>query len=149
MTKASDLARNPVGVQVRSFYIAAFSSRLIGMAAMSLGAVVLYLGKKDSELYSRDSFTLYLLFALMFLVPGALYIVLSAFVVRRRRWAIICSFMLAMLDMTLLGVLFVTSWGSSDARVLCPLAGLFVVALAVMTTYLGRSLEVLKRSGST
>jgi peptidoglycan/LPS O-acetylase OafA/YrhL len=132
----------------RPFHLAAFSSRLIGMAALTLGAIILYLGKKDAQLSGRDTFLFYLIFALIFLVPGALYLVLATFVSRRRRWAVLASFALAMFDMTLLGVVFVTSWGSPGRAVLCPLAGLFVVALAVMTAYLGRSLESLKRAGS-
>ena len=82
----------------------------------------------------------------MFIVPGMLYFVLATFVGRRKRWAILTGSALAMLDMTLLGVLFVTSWGTPVAPVLCPIAGLFVVALAVMNTFLGRSLEALRKA---
>ena len=138
-----------LGREMRPFHLAAFSSRLIGMAALTLGAIIVYLGKKDTEVSGRDTFVIHLVFALIFLVPGALYLVLATFVLRQRRWAVMASFALAMLDMTLLGIVFVTSWGSPSGRVLCPLTGLFVVSLAVMTAYLGRSLEALKRTSST
>jgi hypothetical protein len=118
------------------------------MAALTLGAIILYLGKKDAEISGRDTFLAHLIFALIFLVPGVLYLILATFIIRRRRWAVMAGFALAMLDMTLLGIVFVTSWGTPSGPMLCPLAGLFVVALGVMTTYLGRSLEALKRTSS-
>ena len=132
--------------EMRPFYLAGFSSRLIGMAALTLGAFILYLGKKDAELSGQKAFLAHLIFALIFLVPGVLYVVLGTFIIRRRRWAVMATFALAMLDMTLLGIVFVTSWGTPSGPMLCGLSGLFVVALGVMTTSLGRSLEALKRT---
>jgi hypothetical protein len=86
------------------------------------------------------------LFAAMFILPGLLYVILAAFVSRRRRWAIKATFALASLDMTLLGVVIVTFFGRSrESIILCTICGLFVVALAVLTTFLGRSLDALKR----
>jgi hypothetical protein len=82
-------------------------------------------------------------------VPGLLYLLLPTWVMRRRRWAVLTSQAIAMIDMMLLGVLFVSSWGVPGAWPLLVLAGLFVVALGVMTTFLGRSLALIKRLSST
>lgn len=50
------------------------------------------------------------------------------------------------MDMTLLGIVIVTFFGSSrDAIFICTICGMFVVALAVLTTLLGRALDALKR----
>ena len=132
---------------VQPFGRAALSSRLIGVAGLTLGAVSLYALRETSD--SRNGRLAIILFALMFMVPGALYFILATFVARRKRWAIIAGFTLAMFDMTLLGVLFVTSWGTPVAPIMCGVSGLFVVALAGLTTYLGRSLEHLKRGRSS
>jgi hypothetical protein len=130
----------------RPFIRAALSSRFIGAAAMTLGALSLYTGRKAEGSAQGGIPMAYIIFSLMFLGPGVLYLMLAAFVAKRRRWAIVISLALAMLDMTLLGILFVTSWGAPGAATMCLISGLFVVALGVMTTYLGRSLEVLKQS---
>ena len=67
---------------------------------------------------------------------------------RRRGWAIKTTFALASLDMTLLGIVIVSSLGRSREDVLlCTICGLFVLALAALTTFLGRSLDALKRLG--
>ena len=130
----------------RSFQQAALSGRFIGVATLTLGAISLYAGRQAAASASRDAGMIYIIFSLLFIVPGMLYLVLATFVARRKRWAIITSLLLAMLDMTLLGILFVTSWGAPGAAMMCVLAGLFVAALAVMTTFLGRSLEIIRRS---
>ena len=126
------------------FHRAALSGRFIGVAALSLGGVILYRAHAEKTARPDSSVAILVIFALSFLAPGVLYLVLAAWVARRRRWAILCSLGMAMLDMLFQGVLFVTSWGAPGAAVMCPVAALFVVALAVMTTYLGRSLEALK-----
>ena len=87
-----------------------------------------------------------MIFGLMFLGPGLLYLILAGWVSRRRKWAIKATFALAFVDMTLLGIVFVSFFGSSrEALFVCTLCGLFVVALAVLTTLLARSLDALRR----
>jgi peptidoglycan/LPS O-acetylase OafA/YrhL len=135
--------RSPAGPFAR----AALSNRFIGVAALTLGAIAFYVAQKESALGRTDVRIIYT-FSFIFLIPGLLYIVLATFVARQRRWAVTSSLALAMLDMTLLGLLFVTCWGAPGAAIVCVLAGLFVVALAVMTTHLGRSLEALKKGRS-
>jgi hypothetical protein len=132
-------------LEQRPFQRAALCGRLIGMAALTFGALCLYSGREASTSSGHQIGPVYIVFAMIFMVPGALYLVLATFVARQRRWAIISALGLAMVDMTLLGILFVTSWGTRTATTLCPLAGMFVVTLAVLTHYLGRCLEARKR----
>ena len=146
---AGDLAERTIG----SFERAALVARFVGVAALTLGAVGLYTGRQaaaaTSSISTRgDSSLVYVIFALMFMIPGGLYLLLATWVARRRRWAVILCTALAMLDMMLLGLLFVTSWGAPGAAAMCVLSGLFVVALGVMMTYLQRSLEALRRLAS-
>ena len=135
--------RSAVGVG--PFARAALTSRFIGVAALTLGAMAFYAGQREAAGSGRGASLIHVIFALLFILPGLLYLLLATFVARQRRWAVIASLVLAMADMTLLGVLFVTCWGVPGAALLCVLAALFVVALGVMSTYLGRSLEALKR----
>ena len=133
-------------VAIGPFARAAISSRFIGVAALTLGAMSFYAGQRDAAASGRSAAPMQV-FALLFILPGVLYLILATFVARKRKWAIVASLLLAMADMTLLGVLFVTSFGAPGAALMCVLAGLFVVALAVLTTFLGRSLEAIKRGG--
>jgi hypothetical protein len=132
----------PVEDLPRPFYRAAMSARSIGVAAIMLGGLTLF-AARGLPTHAQAA---YALFAAMFILPGLLYVILAAFVSRRRRWAIKATFALASLDMTLLGVVIVTFFGRSrESIILCTICGLFVVALAVLTTFLGRSLDALKR----
>jgi hypothetical protein len=142
-----DLAARSIG----PFERAALVARFIGVAALTLGAVGLYTGRQaaaPSAAHEGSSSLVYVIFALMFVIPGALYLLLATWVARRRRWAVMLCTALAMLDMMLLGLLFVTSWGAPGAAAMCVLSALFVVALGVMMTYLQRSLEALRRLAS-
>lgn len=147
LSNRSEAAPHEMIGESRSFQQSALCGRFIGVAALTLGAVSFYAGRQAAAVSNGDAGRVYVIFSLMFIVPGALYLALAGFVAQRRRWAIISTLMLAMLDMTLLGILFVTSWGAPGAAMMCLLAGLFVVALAVMTTFLGRSLETIRRKG--
>jgi hypothetical protein len=139
---AGDLIERSIG----PFERAALVARFIGVAALTLGAVGLYTGRQTAASSPREGSSLvYVIFALMFMIPGALYLLLATWVARRRRWAVILCTGLAMLDMVLLGLLFVTSWSAPGAAAMCVLSALFVVALGVMMTYLQRSLEALRR----
>lgn len=148
LSNRSSIAAGSIA-EARPFQQAAVCARFIGVAALTLGAVSLYAGRQSAADSNHDASAAYVIFALMFIVPGVLYLALASFVVKQRRWAVITSLLLAMLDMTLLGILFVTSWGAPGAAMMCLLAGLFVVALAVMTTFLGRSLESIKQNLSS
>lgn len=148
LSNRSDAAPHDMIGGSRSFQQSALCGRFIGVAALTLGAVSFYAGRKAAAVSNGDSGAVYVIFSAMFIIPGALYLALAGFVAQRRRWAIITTLLLAMMDMTLLGILFVTSWGAPGAAMMCVLAGLFVVALGVMTTFLGRSLETVRRNGS-
>ena len=140
--RTSDAPLAPVEDIPRPFYRAAMSARSIGVAAMMLGGLTLFATRR----LSPEARAAYALFAAMFILPGMLYVILAAFVSRRRRWAIKATFALASVDMTLLGIVIVSFFGPSrEGVILCTICGLFVIALAVLTTFLGRSLDALKR----
>jgi hypothetical protein len=129
----------------RPFYRAAMSARFIGFAAIMLGGLTLLSARR----LSSDARVAYALFAGLFILPGLLYVILAAFVSRRRRWAVKATFALASIDMTLLGIVIVTFFGPSrEGILLCTICGLFVVALGVLTTFLGKSLDALNRLGA-
>ena len=136
----------PLADNHRVFFRAATSARIIGFAASVLAGILLYAAAKLPQDASPGLFIAHLIFAAMFLIPGVLYLFLSAFVTRKKRWAIWCTYALGMLDLVLLGILFVTSWGTPDAHIICPIAGAFVVSIAVLTAFLRRCFEALNLS---
>ena len=75
------------------------------MAALTLGALTLYRARREQSLSPGDSVSILVIFSLLFLVPGALYLMLASWVARRKRWAVICSLALAMLGDTRAGYL--------------------------------------------
>lgn len=154
MAKGRSSTGDLVGRSIGPFVRAALVARFIGVAALTLGAIGFYTGRQAAAAAASpssmrgDSSLVYAIFALMFMIPGALYLLLATWVARRRRWAVLSCTALAMLDMMLLGLLFVTSWGAPGAAAMCVLSALFVVALGVMMTYLQRSREALRRLAS-
>ena len=126
------------------FFRAAMSARVIGFAATVLAGIVCYDASRlpvdaDPRHFAGD-----VIVAAMFLVPGLLYLLLSAFVTRRKKWAVSGTFVLAMLDMIILGIMFVSSWGTPKGEIVCAISGTFVVAIAVLTTFLRRCFDSIK-----
>ena len=85
-----------------------------------------------------------LLIILLFSLPGFLYLVLAAWMRREKLWAARLMFGLAALDMTMLGVILITFWGSRQGLSICIVCGLFVVTLGLLSSFLGRGLELRK-----
>ena len=131
--------------QPRVFLRAATSARVIGFSATVLGGIVLYLAsaipKTLEPQYQQAQLAQHLFFASMFLIPGILYLVLSMFILRKRRWAIWSAYALAMLDMVFLGILFVSSWPTEARVIMCSISGAFVISIATLSTFLRRCLE--------
>lgn len=128
----------------RAFALAAMSGCAIGVAAVTLGLVVLAMGRHlPADVKPRER-AMSTAFGILFIGPGALYVLLSVWVARRRRWAVGLLMLLALLDLTLLGALFMSAVGQAGALLLCGVVGLFVVALAVLVALLARAWEGLK-----
>ena len=142
MAKArSSSPRGPVG----PFHRAALTSRFIGLAALSVGGIILLAAHRPDPSRQPGEVTLHYFVASLFLIPGFLYMALASWVARRRKWAIVTSYALAWMNLPFLLLLFILLWGGTGSwRVLIPIA-LFVVALGTLAMYLVRSLEALKR----
>jgi hypothetical protein len=146
MTNRLDPADQPVYEQmVRSFHRAAVCSRFVGIAALAVGALATLSLRQLPMGAPMFTKALNLLIIVLFSVPGVMYLLLAAWVGRQRLWAARLMFLLAMLDMTLLGVIFVTFWGSRQAMSICAVSALFVVTLGILSGFLGRGLESCKR----
>ena len=130
----------------RPFYRAAVSSRCIGLAALALGVITFVFAWRLPHETSQPMVAAVILVGITLSLTGIAYLALAGWVSRRRRWAIKATFGLAFVDMTLLGMVVVSFFGSSRNSILvCIICFLFVVALGALTTFLGRSLEILKR----
>lgn len=130
----------------RPFYRAAVSSRCIGLAALALSVFTFVFARRLPRETSQPMVAAVILVGVILVLTGVAYLALAGWVSRRRKWAIKATFGLAFVDMTLLGMIVVSFFGSSRNSILvCIICFLFVVALGALTTFLGRSLEILKR----
>jgi hypothetical protein len=146
MTNGLDPADQAVHAEmVRSFHRAAVCSRFVGIAALAVGALATLSLRQLPAETSMFTRALHLLIIVLFSVPGLMYLLLATWVGRQRLWAARLMFLLAMLDMTLLGVIFVTFWGSRRSISICAVSALFVVTLGILSGFLGRGLESCKR----
>lgn len=90
MTKApqADRAQSPLPLSPdlpRPFHRAAISSRFIGVAALTLGCLSLFAIHKLPNATPPAAIVAYVLFGMLFGVPGLLYLILAGWVSRRRR----------------------------------------------------------------
>jgi hypothetical protein len=144
---------NPAGPGARReigpFERAAITARFIGVAELAFGGVVISAANSPGAVRNQGEMLIHYAIAGVFIVPGLLYLILATWVARRRRWAVTLSYGLAMLGMTLMGMLFVLMWGGVGAwRIELP-AGLFALAIATLMMYLRGALAVLQRSGAS
>ena len=128
---------------------ATLTGRFIGVAGLAFGGLLVSAAHTGNAGRPQGELILHYVVASVFIVPGLLYLILATWVARRRRWAVALSYGLAMLGMTLLGMLCVLLWGGKGSWTIILPAGLFVVASATFMMYLRRSLQVLGRPGAS
>jgi cytochrome bd-type quinol oxidase subunit 2 len=129
----------------RSFHRAALCGKCVGIAALAVGALATWSYHQTASDASTLARAMNLLIILLFSIPGFLYLVLAVWVRRQKLWAARLMFALAALDMTMLGVILITFWGSRQGVSICIVCGLFVVTLGLLSSFLGRGLEYRKR----
>ncbi len=131
--------------EIGPFERAALTGRFIGVAGLAFGGLLLSAAHAPTPVRQQGEVTIHYVIAAGFIVPGLLYLILSTWVARKRRWAVALNYGFTMLGMTLLGMLCVLLWGGNGAWTIILPAALFVVASATLMMYLRRSLELLNR----
>ncbi|HWE03278.1 MAG TPA: hypothetical protein VG326_12790 [Tepidisphaeraceae bacterium] len=136
------MAIPPKGDPQRPLHLAIRSTRLLGIILVSFGllalAPILMMARRRLGGVMISFLSIYFLAAIVYLVPGAAYLVIAYFLKRRRYWAIVTGLILASIQLVLalcVAASFVVMWlGQGLGQGLSPPAyiGGAVVALIIL-----------------
>jgi hypothetical protein len=131
----------PPGDPQRPFHLAIRSARLLGIVFLLIGSLAIF---AVTIIPSRSPARLFIILgALVWLTPGVLYAVFSAFLKRRREWAIIALIVLASIHG--LFALILTIVAIVAANVIgIGVCLLWVLALAQLIQHLSKSFAAIR-----
>ena len=154
------MALPPEGDPQRPLHLAVRSTRILGIVFIVLGAVgmlptLLGIQRAGGIRLSIASLILLALFmSLVYFGPGALYLVCSIHIARRRKWAVVTAMVLAGIQLLLIlaGVVMMTFMAFSDApaalkwTLILPAAVtlLIFLALAQLEYHLSKCFEAIR-----